>query len=292
MQLPTQLSKRKINSHKKDFGHIFILAGSLGFTGAACLTAEASMRSGAGLVTLGIPKSLNCIVATKLTEVMTKPLEETKEQTLSLKAYSEIINFLKKIDVLVIGPGLSQNKSTQELIRKLLLSKSDIPIVLDADGINALVRHLDVLRTMRDARRTTILTPHPGEFARLLNKPTGYIQKNRLKLAKQFAKDYNLTIILKGYKTVVCDGRGKHYINTTGNPGMATAGSGDVLTGIIAALLAQKLDTFGASKLATYIHGLSADLAKKEIGEVSLMASDIIKFLPIVFKKLYNSKTR
>lgn len=287
MQSLTQLFKRKINSHKKDFGHVFILAGSRGFTGAGILTASACLRSGAGLVTLGVPKSLISVFEKRVVEVMTKPLANTKNGSLSLKAYPGIIKFIQKADVLVIGPGLSQNSSTQKLIRKLIYSKINIPLVIDADGINALVNHLDILSKTREQRPTTILTPHPGEFARLLNKPTSYIQKNRLELAKKFAKDYGVILVLKGHNTIVCD-NSRHYINKTGNPGMATAGSGDVLTGIITALLAQKIDAFSASKTAAYVHGASGDIAKKELGEISLIATDIIKFLPKAFKKLYN----
>lgn len=289
MQSPTLLFKRKIDSCKNDFGHVFILAGSLGFTGAATLTAQSCIRAGAGLVTLGIPKSQNTIVATKILEVMTKPLEETKEQTLSTKAYPKIMRFLERISVLAIGPGLSQNKSTQELVKKIVCSNIHIPTVIDADAINALANNLNVLKIASNKQKTIIITPHPKEFARLLNTSTNYVQKNRLILAKKFAKAYNLTIILKGHKTIVCDNKGKCYINNTGNPGMSTAGSGDVLTGIVSALLAQKIDTFNACKLAVYIHGISGDMAKKELGEISLIASDLIKFLPKSFKKLYNT---
>ncbi|MEW5757878.1 MAG: NAD(P)H-hydrate dehydratase [Candidatus Omnitrophota bacterium] len=288
MQLPTQLFKRKADSHKNNFGHIFILAGSYGLTGAGILASQAAMRSGAGLVTLGIPKSLNQIIASRLLEAMTKPFKETDRKTLSIEAYSEIIKFITKVNVLVIGPGLSQNKSTAKLIRKLLSSRINIPIVIDADAINACGGYLKILcRT----KKRIIITPHPGEFSRLINKPIEYIQKNRLTLAREFAKKYNLTVILKGHNTIVCNQKGEIYINKTGNPGMATAGSGDVLSGIIGALLSQGLSEFNASVLAVYIHGLSGDLAKEEIGEISLIASDLINFLPKAFKKLYNTQT-
>jgi NAD(P)H-hydrate epimerase len=280
MRLPAQLLQRRNNSHKGDFGHIFVVAGSLGLTGAAYLTSEAAMHSGAGMVTLGIPESLNAVLEIKLTEVMTRPLAETDQQTLSTKAYSEIKKFSKHVDVLAIGPGLSSNRSTQALIRTLVMS-IDKPMVVDADGLNALVGYLDDLKLQTqkmDAIR--IVTPHPGEMARLLDTSIDFVQKQRENIARRFAKNCNVVVVLKGSNTVVASADGDIYVNTTGNPGMATAGAGDVLTGIIAAFLAQGLDGFKAAKFAVYIHGLAGDLAKRRNGELGLVASDIIQRLP------------
>ena len=297
---------RRPGSNKGDYGHIFILAGSLGFTGAAVLTALAAMRTGAGLVTLGIPGSLNTIVAKRILEAMTKPLPETSQKTLSLAAYKQIIDFAKKADVLAIGPGLSRNLQTQKLIRKVI-SNTNIPLVIDADGLNALAGHLNILRTTpacrtgrqdaqrkthnaclpdRQARRTTILTPHPGEFSRLIGKSVNYIQENRETLAKSFAREYNVVLVLKGHRTVVACAKNKSYVNKTGNPGMSTAGAGDVLTGMITALLGQGFNSFETARLGVYLHGLAGDLAAKEKTQAGLIASDIIEKIPEAIKKL------
>lgn len=287
MRLPQQLLQRRLNTHKRDFGHIFILAGSQRFSGAAVLVSAGCMRTGAGLVTLGIPKSLNsAIIKIKPLEVMTLPLSETKEKTLSLLSYKKIREFLKNINILVIGPGLSQNSSTQKLIRKLI-SEVGKPMVIDADGINALCNHLSILRgfPFPVSRFPKILTPHPGEMARLLNKTTEQIQKKRKIIAIDFAKEYNVILVLKGYKTIVASPEGKFYINKTGNPGMATAGSGDVLTGMVAAFLGQGLSSFEAAKYAVYLHGLAGDLAAKQKTQISMIASDIIEKIPEAIKK-------
>ena len=279
MRLPTQLLRRRPDAHKGDFGHIFILAGSARFSGAAVLSGEAAIRSGAGLVTLGIPKSLNsAIIKIKPKEVMTLPLPETSDGSLSLGGYKKIKDFVKNADVLVVGPGLTQNKSTQGLTRKVI-SKIDKPVVIDADGLNALVGHLDLLGFAR------ILTPHPGEMARLLGFSIKKVQDNRIYITRKFAKDYKVTLVLKGHDTIVADFNGNLYINKTGNPGMATAGSGDVLTGMIAAFLAQGLKVFDASKYAVYLHGLAGDLAAKEKTQLGMIASDIIDKIPEAVKK-------
>jgi NAD(P)H-hydrate epimerase len=286
MRLPAQLLQRKVDSHKGDFGHIFVLAGSARFSGAAVLCAYTAMRSGAGLVTLGISKSLNnAIIKIKPKEVMTLLLPETRESTLSISSYKKIKDFAKDIDVLVVGPGLTQNKSTQALIRKII-SKINKPTIIDADGLNALVGHLNLLRvTGYELRVTRILTPHPGEMARLLKISVDKLQKNREDVTQRFARDYKATVVLKGHNTVVADYRGNCYVNKTGNPGMATAGSGDVLTGMIAAFLGQGLDAFEAAKYAVYLHGLAGDLAAKEKTQISLIASDIIDKIPEAIKR-------
>ncbi|MCM8791661.1 MAG: NAD(P)H-hydrate dehydratase [Candidatus Omnitrophica bacterium] len=278
MRLPKQLRLRKLDSHKKDFGHIFILAGSPRFSGAAVLCAEACMRSGAGLVTLGIPKGLNnAIIKIKPKEVMTLPLEETQKGNLSFINYNKIKRFLRDIDVVVIGPGLDKHISTQRLVRKLIY-EINRPMVIDADGLNALVGHLDLLRVL--CFSTRILTPHPGEMARLLDKTTEEVQRERKDIAKSFSKRYNCILVLKGYRTVVSEPNGRVYINKTGNPGMSTAGSGDVLTGMIAAFLGQRLNPFDSAKYAVYIHGLAGDLAAKKKTQVGMIASDIIEKIP------------
>jgi len=285
MRLPTLLLRRKPNAHKGDFGHIFILAGSERFSGAAVLCCYAAMRAGAGLVTLGIPKSLaRAIIKIKPKEVMTFPLPETSDGTLSLGGYKKIKDFVKNSDVLVVGPGLAQNKSTQGLVRKAI-SKIDKPMVIDADGLNALVGHLEMLHVARCTLHAKILTPHPGEMARLMGISIKKVQANRKEIAKKFAKDFKVTVVLKGYNTAVADHKGNLYINKTGNPGMATAGSGDVLTGMIAAFLGQGLNAFEASKYAVYLHGLAGDLAAKEKTQIGMIASDIIDKIPEAIKQ-------
>ncbi|MFH0827551.1 MAG: NAD(P)H-hydrate dehydratase [Candidatus Omnitrophota bacterium] len=284
MRLPIQLLRRKINAHKGDFGHVLILAGSARFSGAAVLCAQACARSGAGLVTLGIPESLNsAFLKIKPPEVMTLPLPQTKEITLSEEAFSIIRGFCEKVDVLAIGPGLGRNNSTQKLVSKII-TKLDQPRVIDADALNALSGNLKILRGTRYAVRDTILTPHPGEMARLLGVNTAQIQKNRKKVAKDFVLGYNVILVLKGHQTIVAQKDNKLYINKTGNPGMAKAGSGDVLTGIIAAFLAQGLNGFDAAKYAVYLHGLAGDLAAKEKTQMAMIASDIIGKIPQAIK--------
>lgn len=279
MQLPAQLLHRKLATHKGDFGHIFILAGCAQYSGAALLCSAAAMRSGAGLVTLGIASGLlNAIIKKKPPEVILKSLPQTKQLTLSLKAYSQIKAFLNKVDVLLIGPGLSRNKSTQNLIRRLIRI-AEMPTVIDADGINAVCGRLNLLAKNKQQRQI-ILTPHPAEMSRLSGINVKNIQSNRQRIASKFARDYKLTLVLKGHRTVVADYQGRLYVNKTGNPGMATAGSGDVLSGMIAAFLAQGLSAFQAAKYAVYLHGLAGDLAAKEKTQIGMIASDIIEKIP------------
>ncbi|TBR16840.1 NAD(P)H-hydrate dehydratase [bacterium] len=279
MRLPAQLLHRKADSHKGDFGHVLIIAGSVGLSGAAALCSESAMRSGCGLVTLGVPKGINnALIKIKIKEVMTLPLPQNRQGDLSLSAYSATRKFFEKTDVLVIGPGLGQNKETQKFIRKVL-SGFKGRTVIDADGLNALINHLDLLKN------NDILTPHPKEMARLLGVTVKFIQDNRVEISMRFADKYGVTLVLKGKNTVVVDYQGNLYINKTGNPGMATAGSGDVLSGMIAAFLGQGLDNFSACKYAVYLHGLAGDLAAKEKTQISMIASDIINKIPQAIKK-------
>lgn len=251
-------------------------------TGAGILCADAAMRSGAGMVTIGVPRTQYTVLAKRVREVMTRPLADTGSGCLGLKAFKGIKDFFKKSDVLLIGPGLSGNKQTQSLIRKLVLEFKG-PMVIDADAINALAGHLKLLSKIHQPE-SSVLTPHPGEFARLLGISISEVQHNRVKTARAFAGKYKVILVLKGYKTVISDKHG-YSLNKTGNPGMATAGSGDVLSGITAAFLAQGLSAFDAAKTAVYIHGLAGDLAAKEKTQVSLTASDIIDKIPAAIKK-------
>ncbi|MDD5505315.1 MAG: NAD(P)H-hydrate dehydratase [Candidatus Omnitrophica bacterium] len=281
MRLPARLLRRRADSHKGDYGHILILAGSGRFSGAALLCAEAALRSGAGIVTLGIPKSINlALIKVKPRELITFPLPETKEGELSLAAFPKISVFLKHIDILIIGPGLGRNKSTYALVRKIM-RKTTQPKVVDADALNALSGCPELLKGHRGQ---LILTPHQMEMSRLFGIDINLIKKNRKLIAEKYAKHYNSIIILKGRNTIVTDGLKRFYINRSGNPGMATAGSGDVLSGIAGAFLAQGLDGFNAAKYATYIHGLAGDLAAKDKTQLGLIASDIIDRIPDALK--------
>ena len=282
MRLPTRLLRRFKFAHKGDFGHIFMLAGSSRYAGAASLCSLAAMRSGAGLVTIGIPKKLLAgMIRIKPAEVMLLPLPDTLNGSISFSAYQKIKDFLKGISILVVGPGLTQDVSTQRLIRKII-RENELPIIIDADGINALAGYLKILRA---GKASAIITPHPAEMARLVGKSVGYVQANRKKIALEFAKKHRIVLVLKGHHTVVADWKNRAYINKTGNPGMATAGSGDVLTGIIAAFLAQGQSAFDSAKLAVYIHGLAGDMAAREKTEIGLIASDIIEKIPQVLKR-------
>lgn len=273
---------RPKHAHKGDFGKIFILAGSTGYTGAAALTSFAALRAGAGLVTLGCPDKVYPILARQHPEVMVRPFPSTPQGTLSEKGYSQILQFLKTQDVGALGPGLGRHPSTQRLVRKLLLQTS-LPWVVDADGINAFQNHAEILK---QCKSEMILTPHPGEFVRVFKIKLPKTDEERKKAAQKAAVYSQKMIVLKGYKTVIASPDKKTAVNPTGNPGMATGGTGDVLTGIIAALLGQKMKTFDAARFGVYLHGLAGDIAAKKLGEVSLTAGDIIHFLPPAIQKV------
>ena len=277
-----KIMNRPPDSHKGDYGHVFVLAGSGSYTGAPYLTSQAALLAGAGLVTLGIAKSLYPILAAKLTEVMVRALPETRDMSLSLKAENDIAHFSRKVDVLALGPGLSLNSQTQKLVLTLL-AKIEKPFVVDADGISALRGHLDIIKK---AQHPVVLTPHPGEFARLINREAADVQRNRKNIALTFSKEYNVVLVLKGCGTVVADPRGKVYVNRTGNPGMASGGVGDVLTGIIASFIGQGLSPYEASVLGTHAHGLAGDIAAVEKGLLSVIATDLLHNLPEALKAL------
>jgi len=284
--LPLEIFTRKPSSHKGEFGHLFVLAGSKGLTGAAVLASQAALKVGAGLVTLGVPASLNPIFEVKLTEVMTLPLPETEQGSLSPRAFEKIMQFAEKCNALIIGPGLSRNSQTQKLIQKILKNLK-LPIVVDADGINALAGKVDLISSYQ---APMVLTPHPGEMARLRDTSVSEVQKDRIKSATTLAQETGKVVVLKGAGTVVARSDGECWINTTGNPGMASGGTGDVLTGIIGGFLVQGMKALDAAKLGVYLHGLAADFAAKEKEEVCLIAQDIIENLPVAIKSLRNKE--
>ena len=277
MEIPKGLlPPRAVQTHKGDVGRVFVLAGSVGLSGAAALCTMGALRVGAGLVTLGIPKSLHNPMVEKLTEAMFKVLPETKEGSLSLQGLLDIVSTVDKTDACAIGPGLSQHPQTKELVRHLL-PKIAKPLVLDADGLNALAEDVHVLKKLT---LPIILTPHPGEMGRLIRQSAEEIQRDRVRTAKEFAKKYNVIVVLKGHETVVTSFDGSVYINETGNPGMASGGCGDVLTGMISGLLGQKLSLFDAAQLGVYLHGVAGDLAAAECGQIGLLASDLVDRIP------------
>jgi NAD(P)H-hydrate epimerase len=274
--------KRPENAHKGSFGHVFVMAGSAGYTGAAYLASQAAALSGSGLVTLAVGKSLYPVMAVKLTEVMVRPFFETKDLSLSLLAEKELAAFSQNCSALVIGPGISRNKETQGLVRNLL-ARLDKPVVLDADGITACAGAVDFIK---NAKSRLVLTPHPGELAALTGLAVADIENDRKNIALKYANEYNTVLVLKGHRTVVAAPGQEPYINQTGNAGMATGGAGDVLAGMIAGFIGQGIDSFRAAVLGVYFHGLAGDAAARDKGVLSLIATDLLHKLPEVLKAL------
>jgi NAD(P)H-hydrate epimerase len=273
---------RKRDGHKGNYGHLFILSGSLGKTGASIMSGKAALKMGAGLVTVGIPQSCLPIVARGMVELMTEPLPETPEKTFSFEAVTKSLELLKGKDALMLGPGISTNDSTAEFVLDLL-PRIKVPVVLDADALNILAERPKVLKKLR---KTAILTPHPGEFARLLGVSTKDVLERKLELVPQFAQKYGVYLVLKSYRTLTGTPDGRVFINPTGNAGMASAGSGDVLSGMIASMIIQEKDILLATLAAIYIHGLSGDIGAEKLGEKSLTAAKIIANLPAAIKRL------
>lgn len=268
------------DAHKGTFGRVFILAGSRGFTGAAALAGAAAVKSGAGLVTLGVPESLNDILEVKLTEAMTLPLPETPERSLSISALEKALEFSARCDAVALGPGLSQQEETGEFVRRFL-QECPVPMVIDADGLNALAKKPAAFKT------PAVVTPHPGEMARLLGATADEVQQDRPRAAREAAARFGCTALLKGARTLIASPGRELWINPTGNPGMATGGSGDVLCGMIAAFLARGMTAEQAAAAGAYIHGLAGDIAAEREGQLSMTAGDIIKYLPDAFKRLW-----
>lgn len=280
------LPRRPKETYKHAVGKVFGLVGSVGLTGAGVLVGSAAMRGGAGAVVLGVPSELNPIFETKLTEVMTLPLPQTGDGSLSLAVLLQVQKNLEWADCVVLGPGMSRNQETEQLVYKLLRSHSG-RMLLDADALNAVADQVEVLR---DTRAEVVMTPHHGEFSRLTKLSIAEIADNRIEHARRFAKDYGVTLVLKGSPTVIASKDGKAFVNVHGNPGMATAGSGDVLTGIIAAMMSQKLSLVDAAIAGVYLHSVAGDIALETKGEYSLIANDIIDCLPNAFAKLYGGE--
>ncbi len=271
---------RKPDTHKGDYGHLLVIAGSPGKTGAAAMASEAALRVGAGLVTVAVPKSLNPILEVKLTEVMTEPVPETAKQTFSIRAFDPLLRLCEGKSAVVIGPGIGTTKETQSLVLRLL-DALRVPIILDADGLNALATEAKVLPL---TNRSLVLTPHPGEMARLIRSTSKAVQQDRIGISRTFARSGRLHLVLKGHRTLIATPEGNIYINPTGNPGMASAGTGDVLTGMIGGLIAQGFGILPSVQMAVYMHGAAGDRVSLEKGERSLTATDLIHTIPALFR--------
>ena len=267
---------RPSDAHKGTTGHILVVSGSPGKTGAAAMTAMSAMRAGAGLVTLAIPESLNPVLETQVLEAMTYPLPETENGIIGESSLNKIMDLISGKKCLAIGPGLGKAAETKKLVHRII-KENPVTIVIDADGLNNLVGSTEILKK---AKAPVIITPHPGEMARLMDSTAGSIQKDRINCAREFAQEFNVHVVLKGARTIIAHPDGNIFINPTGNPGMASGGMGDILTGIIAGLVAQGYSPESATHVGVYLHGAAADTLAKEIGPFGYLATEVINAIP------------
>ena len=277
------LHRRDRQAHKGHFGHCLIIAGSTGKTGAAALTANSAVRTGSGLVTLAAAESIHPVLEMKTTEVMTAPLPDSGSGHLTNSAFPVIKKLLVGKDAVAIGPGLDRRPGTYALVQNLVESVA-LPMVIDADGLNALAEDMTVLK--RKKTKQIILTPHPGEMSRLLGTSIPDVEVIRISAAQEFARNYGVFLVLKGARTIIASPDGTVAINGSGNPGMATGGMGDVLTGIIVSLLGQGYVAWDACRLGVFLHGFAADMVAEEKGEIGINASDVLEKLPYAYNKL------
>jgi ADP-dependent NAD(P)H-hydrate dehydratase / NAD(P)H-hydrate epimerase len=280
------LGPRARDANKGSYGHVLVIGGSLGKAGAAAMAGFSALRAGAGLSTVATPKSVLATVAAFHAELMTEPLAETEQGTISLRAVGHNLDALLDRTTLAIGPGISRNSETATFVRTIV-TRGDKELVVDADALNAFEGAADLLS---GRGRTVVITPHPGEMARLTGLSIPQIQANRLEVARSFAREHQLIVVLKGHRTLVAASDGTVWVNPTGNPGMATGGTGDILTGMVAGLIAQHPQhALEATALAVYLHGLAGDLASESVGENCMVATDLVRFLPQAFAEI---KTR
>jgi hydroxyethylthiazole kinase-like uncharacterized protein yjeF len=289
------IAPRKAESNKGNYGHVLIVGGSLGKSGSVAMAGMAALRAGAGLATVATAKSVLPTVAGFHPELMTEPLAETADGTISASAGAQVDALVKGKSVLAIGPGISRAPETSELVRSLV-GRSDLPIVLDADGLNAFEGRTQELS---GKGRVLVITPHPGEMARLCGCTIADVQKDRLGVARKFAREHELIVVLKGHRTLVVHPDGEAWVNTTGNPGMSTGGTGDILTGMVAGLLAQNTiaqnttphpkDALLAVCAAVHLHGLAGDVMRESVGEHSMVATDLLQGLPEAFRRAQRS---
>lgn len=282
------LKRRDRQGHKGTYGHCLFIAGSTGKSGAAALCANSAVRAGSGLVTLGVPERLHQILEVKTTEAMTVPLTDSGDGHLAESAFGEIVKLLAGRDVLAIGPGIGGEPETVALVRSLA-ETVELPLVIDADGLNALATDMTVLKWKRSSEM--VLTPHPGEMARLLDAPLPTQQADRIDICREFSRTYDVHLVLKGARTIIASPDGSIAINGSGNPGMASGGMGDVLTGIIASLIGQGHEVREACRLGVFIHGFAADLVAREKGEIGITATDVLEMLPSARKRLMERNT-
>jgi ADP-dependent NAD(P)H-hydrate dehydratase / NAD(P)H-hydrate epimerase len=280
------LAPRELDANKGSYGHVLVIGGSLGKAGAAAMAGFSALRAGAGLSTVATAKSVLPTVAGFHSELMTYPLPETAEGTISAEAYASAQElFRDPKTVIAIGPGISRNIETSTFVRELVgraAAQANVPLVLDADALNAFAGA--EAGQLNGHGRTIVITPHPGEMARLTGLTIAEIQSKRLEVARQFAREHELIVVLKGHRTLIAAPDGTVWVNPTGNPGMATGGTGDVLTGIVAGLLAQHpKQALLATALAVYLHGFAGDLARDAVGESSVVATDLVQYLPGAF---------
>ena len=290
------LAPRAREGNKGSYGHVLVIGGSLGKAGAAAMAGFSALRTGAGLSTVATPLSVLPTIASFHPEVMTEPLAETEPGTISLRALGSGLDSLLERKTLAIGPGISRNSETAEFVRAIVkrgstssVVNSGVNMVVDADALNAFEGSAGQLN---GRGRTVVITPHPGEMSRLTGLSIAEIQANRLAVARNFASEHELIVVLKGHRTLIAASDGAVWVNPTGNPGMATGGTGDILTGMVAGLIAQHPQhAFEAIALAVYLHGLAGDLANESVGENSLVATDLVRFLPEAFAQMRKQKS-
>ena len=289
----TLVALRERDANKGSYGHVLVIGGSVGKAGAAAMAGFSALRAGAGLSTIATPKSVLATVAGFHPEVMTEPLSETDEGTISLRSLeARVKTLLERKTVIAVGPGISRNRETAEFVRVLVkpgFVPPDAAIVLDADALNAFE---GVAEELNGHGRNVVITPHPGEMARLTGLKIREIQANRLEVARRFAREHEVIVVLKGHRTLTAAPDGTVWVNSTGNPGMATGGTGDVLSGMVAGLIAQHPQkVLEAAALGVYVHGLAGDLAREVVGENPLVATDLVRFLPDSFAAVAKTQT-
>lgn len=275
------LPDRPSDGHKGTFGRVLICGGSNGMAGAVALAGVSALRSGAGLVTLAIPQAIGGAVSAIEPSYMTIPLADDSDGRISHGALPALESKLAEMNAAAIGPGLGRSADLDQIVKQLYRRAAN-PLVIDADALNSLADQSDILTDHAGPR---VLTPHPGEFGRLLGLSVSDVQQNREKLAQEFAAEHQTTLVLKGAGTIVTDGN-YTYTNETGNAGMATGGTGDILTGVIVSLIAQGMTPFDAASLAVYVHGHAGDLAAEELSQRGMIASDLIEFIPYAWRDL------
>jgi hydroxyethylthiazole kinase-like uncharacterized protein yjeF len=280
------IGPRPLAANKGSFGHVLVIGGSVGKAGSVAMAGISALRTGAGLSTVATPKSVLATVAGFHPEIMTEPLDETAAGTILSRAIESMDALIKNKTVLAVGPGISRDSETSEFVRDLVM-KCKTPLVLDADGLNAFEGRAEELT---GKGRTLVITPHPGEMARLLGSSVAAVQKDRINIARAFAREHELIVVLKGHRTLIAEPDGTLWVNTTGNPGMATGGTGDILTGMVAGFIAQNAEHIAQAVIAAvHLHGLAGDVACESMGEHSLIATDLLKALPEAFRRVRNS---